>query len=193
MSAFAARKQKKNTAEPAIKHEISETARKRPGDEFTRPVKRRASAGRPELLVLPMTQNPFERRDTPIVYCVPSSNIDENKNGDFQSFKNDSLQVASVVPVGQAEDVPQVDGQDRKPASLVYQLTLYSSDSEVNVLYQGSVQPLSTFTPTKENVMGETVEEWTVRLDEADVSNYRILTITFKFNAFVEFDASWSI
>lgn len=67
---------------------------------------------------------------------------------------------------------PQDNWQDRKPAFLIHTLTLYSSDSEDSVLYQGPVEQLSTFTPTKDNVIGETAEEWTIHLNEADVNTF---------------------
>ena len=178
VSAFAAARFTKNSSglgtEIHADNEISTSSQISRGAEFRRRAKKRKLRGGPQILVLPLTQDPSGSHDTPVAYCVPSRNIDGKNEETLDVYDAESLPVASEITVGQTSGleavVPQDNWQDRKPASLVYQLTLYSSDSEVNVLYQGPLQQLSTFTPTNDNVIGEIVEEWTIRLNEADVS-----------------------
>lgn len=56
-----------------------------------------------------------------------------------------------------------------RPCHFLYWNYFYSSDLEVNSSQEGSVQQLSTFRPTKDNVIRETLDEWTIRLNETDV------------------------
>ena len=107
---------------------------------------------------------------------MPPTEIDQNKYEIFHR-NDESASNAAAAPevIGDQANVhdevqPQDELQDPKPGSLVHKLTLHGSDSETNILYQGSVQELSTFTPTKDNVLGETGEEWMIRLNKADVS-----------------------
>lgn len=171
MSAFAALK---HSSRPGTNvhasNEISTFSQTRVEGEIPRPVKKRAAPGRPQIKILPTTQSLSGHQDTPIVYCVQPRDVDENKDEGLDKHDKGPLHAASDVTNGLDEVKPQDNWQDRKPVSLIHKLTLYSPESEIDIFYQGPVQELSTFIPTKDNVMGETVEEWTIRLNEADVN-----------------------
>lgn len=176
MSAFAAlRDSSKPGAKVQASNEISTGAVKlKLEDEDSRPVKKRVVAGQPQNQNLPITRGPSGRQDAPFAYGVQPTNVDEKKDELFHKSDKGPLHAASNVTGSQSSGLDGVtrqdNWQDRKPVSLAHNLTLYSSNPESNILYHGSVQELSSFTPTKDNVIGETTEEWTIRLNKADVN-----------------------
>lgn len=124
--------------------------------------------------------------------------MDEKTNETLHINDNRPLKAASYVTGSQTNNLDAITSQDnardRKLASSVDQLPLYSSDPEINTLDQGSVRELSTFTPTKENVFGETTEEWSIRLNKTDVNACFINILSFSYpNKSTEIDANRSV
>lgn len=164
--------------------------------ETSRPVKKRVVAGRPQAQIpqvqqhlqtknsqsqnllrtqnIPKTQSSSGPPDACSAYSVQPTFVDENKQDFLHKNYKEPQKSASHVRGDRNIDrdgfKPRDNLQDQRPPSLLHKSTSNSSDSEVNVLYQGFVQELSTFTPTKKNVIGETAEEWTVRLHSTDVN-----------------------
>ncbi|MCJ1465202.1 Polynucleotide 5'-hydroxyl-kinase grc3 [Pseudocyphellaria aurata] len=58
---------------------------------------------------------------------------------------------------------PLIDGRDETEDQYI------SSDSQASLSREGSIQQLSTFIPTQHNVLGETANEWTIRLNINDI------------------------
>ena len=180
VSAFAALKSKehpsRSSADGHALSEISESSQWKVENEELRPFKRRAMPGQPQKSILPLTQNSSSHQNTPTTLCAQPSNVNIDKDETFdQNGKHSpkaTLDMTTRPASGLDRAEPQDNWQDRKPAFLIHTLTLYSSDSEIDVLLQGPVKQLSTFTPTKDNVIGETAEEWTIHLKAADVNTF---------------------
>ena len=180
MSAFAALK---NSSRPIADAQLSQPQVK---TETTRPIKKRVVLGQPQTQIppptqiLPRVQNLLKTQGSSghqhasSACYVQQTCIDENREELLHKNKKVALQAVPKVTGSKTIDRDGVKPQDslpnRTPPSLLHRLTLHSSDPEVNILYQGSVQKLSTFEPSKKNVIGECTEEWTIRLQKADVN-----------------------
>ena len=180
MSAFAT---VKHSSRPIADAQLSQ---RKVEIETLRPVKKRVVAGlsqtenTPKTQELPPTQDLSKTQsssgyqDAPSACFVLQTYVDENKQDFLHQNEKVALQAVPKVTGSSINDRDRVKPQDslpdRTPSSLIQKVTLHSSDPEVSILYRGSAQQLSTFTPTKKNVIGEAAEEWTIRLHEIDVN-----------------------
>lgn len=154
--------------------------------ETARPVKKRVVVGQPQTQNPPQTQNlpraqsltktqsSSGHQDASSARYVQQIYIDENREELLHKAEKNALQAVPKAMGGKTNDRDGVRPQDGLPnrtaPSLLHRLTLHSSEPEVGVLCQGSNQELSTFRPSKKNVIGECAEEWTIRLQKADVN-----------------------
>lgn len=180
MSAFAALK---HSSRPIADAQLSQPQVK---TETTRPIKKRVVLGQPQTQIpppaqiLPQVQNLLKpqsslgHQDASSACYVQQTYIDENR--EELLHKNEKIALQAVPKVTGDKTInrdgvkPQDSLPNRTPPSLLHRLTLHSSDQEVDILHQGSIQKLSTFEPSKKNVISECTEEWTIRLQKADVN-----------------------
>lgn len=181
MSAFAT---VKHSSRPTADAQLSQ---RKVEIETLRPAKKRVVAGlsktetTPQTQDLSQTQSSSGYQDASSTGFVQLTYVDENKQGFLHKNEKVPLQGLPKVTGSQINDRDRVKPQDslpdRTPSSLIQKVTLHSSDTEVSILYQGSAQQLSTFIPTKKNVIGEAAEDWTIRLHETDVNWYQIAKV----------------
>lgn len=152
--------------------------------ETSRPVKKRVVLGQPQTQNPPQTQNLRTHnltktrsssglQDASSASHVQQTYVDENKQELLHKNDKIALQAVPKVTGGKTTDrdaaKPHDSLPDRIPPSLLHKVSLHSSDAEFDILYQGSNQELSTFVPSEKNVIGECAEDWTIRLQKADV------------------------
>lgn len=93
---------------------------------------------------------------------TPNASKPSIAENDFAISDQPILQQKYVIPDTLSE-TDLINGRDETEDQYI------SSDSQISLPREASIQQLSNFIPTKHNVLGETAHEWTIRLNVNDV------------------------